>query len=106
MTAKSFSILNNPVTAAQLLLGSLIIREVDGRELIGKIVETEAYDQQDAASNSYQWQNTPNGCHVWVAWPRLRLLHIRYALLHEYCHGVRGLRFSGADSGSGANKGN
>ena len=38
---------------ARRLLGSLISRETDGQILVGKIVETEAYDQTDAASHSY-----------------------------------------------------
>lgn len=38
---------------APRLLGSLFIRELNGCRLVGKIVETEAYDQADAASHSY-----------------------------------------------------
>jgi DNA-3-methyladenine glycosylase len=42
--------------AAQRLLGCHLIRELNGRQLIGRIVETEAYDQTDAASHSYRGQ--------------------------------------------------
>jgi DNA-3-methyladenine glycosylase len=39
---------------APRLLGSLLKRQIGGREIICRIVETEAYDQSDAASHSYQ----------------------------------------------------
>lgn len=39
---------------ASRLLGSELVRELDGRILRAKIVETEAYDQTDAASHSYR----------------------------------------------------
>jgi len=39
---------------APRLLGCLIVRELDGKKMVGKIVETEAYDQADAASHSYR----------------------------------------------------
>lgn len=42
--------------AAPALLGSLLEREIAGQKLIGRIVETEAYDQTDAASHSYRGQ--------------------------------------------------
>ena len=53
--AGDFSVLSQPAeVVARRLLGSLLIRELDGRRLVGKIVETEAYDQTDAASHSYR----------------------------------------------------
>lgn len=42
------------VMVAQRLLGALFVRDIDGRKLVGRIVETEAYDQVDAASHSYK----------------------------------------------------
>lgn len=40
-------------TAAKRLLGCILEREIDGQTVQIKIVETEAYDQTDAASHSY-----------------------------------------------------
>jgi DNA-3-methyladenine glycosylase len=56
MTREDFSILAGPAEiVAPRLLGSLLIRDLGGgKQLAGKIVETEAYDQSDAASHSYK----------------------------------------------------
>lgn len=43
-----------PDTAARRLLGCLLVREHNGHEMSGRIVETEAYHQSDAASHSYK----------------------------------------------------
>jgi DNA-3-methyladenine glycosylase len=42
------------VTVARRLLGSILEREINGKVIRVKIVETEAYDQNDAASHSYK----------------------------------------------------
>lgn len=53
--ADSFDILKIPADeAARRLLGCELVRELNGQSLVCKIVETEAYDQTDAASHSYR----------------------------------------------------
>lgn len=55
MTAEISDILRADAPAvAPRLLGSLLVAEVDGTVVQLKIVETEAYDQTDAASHSYK----------------------------------------------------
>jgi DNA-3-methyladenine glycosylase len=49
-----FTFLRGPVdTVAPRLLGCILERELDGQILRGRIIETEAYDQTDAASHSF-----------------------------------------------------
>ncbi len=47
---------DDAVAAAKVILGQLLVREINDYKLMGKIVETEAYDQKDAASHSYRGQ--------------------------------------------------
>lgn len=51
-----YSLLSRPAEeVAPRLLGSLLVKELDdGKRLVGRIVEVEAYGQSDAASHSYK----------------------------------------------------
>lgn len=50
----SSDLLGEPEVVAPRLLGCELVRELDGHTLRGRIVETEAYKQSDAASHSYR----------------------------------------------------
>ena len=50
-----WSILDEPAdVVAPRLIGCELVRELNGRRLVGRIVETEAYDQTDAARHRYR----------------------------------------------------
>lgn len=50
----------NADTAAKRLLGASLIREIDGQLVSGKIVEVEAYSQDDPASHTYRGKTKRN----------------------------------------------
>ena len=58
MSELNWNVLSKPaLEVAPRLLGSYLIRELDGHKLVGKIVEAEAYDQSDPASHSFYGNN-------------------------------------------------
>lgn len=55
------SFLHEPVDqVAQKLLGCLLVSTIDGKEVVVRIVETEAYDQDDEASHAFGGKRTRN----------------------------------------------
>src|SRR3954465_9947616 len=54
------SLPRDTVALARWLLGRVIVRVVDGHELTGRIVETEAYVEGDPASHSYRGPTARN----------------------------------------------
>lgn len=50
----------DPVDVARELIGTLLVRELDGDVLIGRVVEAEAYGADDPASHSYRGQTRRN----------------------------------------------
>jgi DNA-3-methyladenine glycosylase len=50
----------DPVAVARDLIGRLLVREVDGERLIGKVVEAEAYGPDDPASHAYRGETRRN----------------------------------------------
>lgn len=79
--------------AARRLLGCLLVREVDGQEVTVRIVETEAYDQTDAASHSYKGR-TPR-TDVMFGPPGFLYVYFTYGM-HYCCNVVVGSEGEGA----------
>lgn len=53
-TSNTIDFSASAVEVAKRLLGSTLVREVEGTLMAGRIVETESYDETDAASHSYR----------------------------------------------------
>jgi DNA-3-methyladenine glycosylase len=84
MSAKSFSLLSNPVVVARSLLGCQLLRICNNHKLVVTIVETEAYDQQDAASHSYHGRTARND--VMFGPPGYAYIYFTYGM--HYCMNI------------------
>lgn len=91
---KTFEFLSQPaVVVAPLLLGCILEREINGRLVRVKIVETEAYDQTDAASHSFNGQ-TPR---TDIMFGEAGHLYVYFTYgMHYCCNVVTGARGVGS----------
>ena len=94
MSTSDFDFLKLPAhEVAPLLLGCILEREIDGKLIRVKIVETEAYDQTDAASHSYKGQTE----RTQVMFGESGHLYVYFTYgMHYCCNIVTGAKGTGA----------
>jgi DNA-3-methyladenine glycosylase len=80
-------------SVAPRLLGSWLVRDIEGQTLVARIVETEAYDESDMASHSYRGQTASNS--VMFGPPGRLYVYFTYGK-HYCCNVVTGPSGSGA----------
>ena len=75
---------------ARALLGAVLAREIDGRRMSGRIVETEAYTTRDDAGSHSHRGRTPRNAPMWEA-PGYAYVYLTYGmhwLLNVVCEPV------------------
>jgi DNA-3-methyladenine glycosylase len=84
MTANFNFLQNTAAEAAKRLLGCLLEAEINGKQVTVKIVETEAYDQTDAASHSYNGRTKRTD----IMFGRAGYLYVYFTYGMHYCCNV------------------
>lgn len=94
MKTLSYDFLSQPAyKVAPLLLGCILEREIDGKIVRVRIVETEAYDESDAASHSYKGKTQRT--EIMFGKPGYLYVYFTYGM-HYCCNIVTGKEGEGA----------